>query len=369
MKTKVVVVHADRDPVPGVRNPGPHQLYRNPRVTVEERVLGSLNPDEIRVKMIYAGLCGTDVHLTETNPDTGYVRCSAPARIPAEGRVLGHEGVGRVLAAGSHVRHVRPGSYVTFESIIHCGYCDVCRRGNFNQCLRARLFGLEKDGLFGSVVDIPSILTHNVTALVKTDAGLRAAACVEPASVAYVACENTRVAGGDMVVVFGAGPIGLFAALLCDRVFGASSVYLVEPVEFRRKFAAKWIKHVYDVDEFLERCPRNVDVVLEASGCMANISRLFRRISANGRVALLARGGESLILDAVDHMITNAISVIGSRGHLGGAFARILTLYQSGRLDPGGIVTEVLDGPDKLCAMLKTPEVILQRNCKILVRF
>ncbi len=353
----------------GVRRPGPHQLYRNPRVAVEEREMGELNPDEIRVRMIYAGLCGTDVHLTETNPATGYVRCSAPARIPPEGRVIGHEGVAQVLACGTHVRHVRAGSYVTFESIIHCGYCDVCRRGNFNQCLRARLLGLEKDGLFGTIVDVPSILTHNVTAIADLDEGLRAAACVEPAGVAYVACENTGVSGGDTVVVFGGGPIGLFAAMLCDRIFGAGSVHLVEPVEFRREFARKWIPHVYDVEEFFENAPKVADVVLEASGCMSNVSRLFRRVSANGRVALLARGGESLTLDAVDHMITNAISIIGSRGHLGGAFARILNLYQSGRFNPGDVATEVLDGPEALCAMLTTPEIILGRNCKVLVKF
>lgn len=369
MKTKVVVVYADRDPLPGIHNPGPHQLYKNPRVIVEERELGDLNPDEIRVKMVYAGLCGTDVHLTETNPDTGYIRCSAPARIPDKGRVIGHEGIGRVLEVGTHVRHVKTGSYVTFESIIHCGYCDVCRRGHFNQCLRARLLGLQKDGLFGTIVDVPSILTHDVTKLVSNDKALQAAACAEPAAVAYVACENTHVSGGDVVVIFGAGPIGLFSALLCSYVFGASSVHLVEPVAFRREFAARMVDNVYDVEEFFDSLPRVVDVVIEASGCMTNITRLFRRVNANGRIALLARGGESLVVDASDHMITNAISIVGSRGHLGGAFARILSLYESGRIDLNKIITDVVNGPDALCSMLKKPETIVQRNCKIIARF
>jgi threonine dehydrogenase-like Zn-dependent dehydrogenase len=368
MKTRVVVVHADREPMPGVENPGPHQMYRNPRVCVEERELGELHPDEVRVKMLYAGICGSDLHLVESNPETGYIRSSAPARIPVEGRVIGHEGVGEVLEVGSHVRHVKPGAVVTFESIIVCHYCDVCRRGQFNQCRRARLLGLEKDGLFGTIVDVPSMLTHDVSEIAGDDRGLRAAACVEPAGVAYVACQNTHISGGDSVVVFGAGPIGLFTAMLAKGIFGAAVVYLVEPVGFRRELAKKWFRHVYDVDEFFSMPPKNVDVLIEASGAMDNVTRLFRQLSANGRVALLARSGKPLELDAVDHMITNQISIVGSRGHLCGAFASVLNLFKNDRIPLDTIVTETVDGPDELAALLGDPERVLDRNCKVLAR-
>ena len=63
MESRVVVVHADHEPLEGIADPGPHQAYRNPRVTVEERELGNLSSDEVRVEMVYGGLCGTDVHL------------------------------------------------------------------------------------------------------------------------------------------------------------------------------------------------------------------------------------------------------------------------------------------------------------------
>ena len=355
--------------MPGIENPGPHQLYRAPRLAVRERTLGELHPDEMRVEMILAGVCGTDTHLVQTDPQTGYIRCSAPVKIPPSGRIIGHEGVGRVLAVGSNVRHVRPKTVVTFESIIVCHYCDVCRRGAFNQCRRARLLGLEKDGLFGQVVDVPSMLSHDVTSLAESERGLRAAACIEPAGVAYVACRNTQVTGGDVVVVFGAGPIGIFCAMLAKRIFGASEVHVVEPVPFRRELARRWSDRVYDLPEFFEAPPRRVDVVIEASGQMNNVSRVFRRLNANGRVALLARSGQSLTLDAVDHMITNQLSIIGSRGHLCGAFASILSLYQAGRLPLDEIVTSVCDGIDSLQELLTSPARILEQNCKVLVRF
>jgi len=368
MESKFVVLHADRKPMEGFTNPGPHQIYQNPCVSVEVRELGDLHPDEIRVEMIYAGLCGTDVHLVETNPVTGYIICSAPAEIPPDGRIIGHEGVGKVIEIGSNSRNVKPGTYVTFESIIVCHYCDVCRKGQFNQCRHARLLGLEKDGLFGTVVDVPSMLAHDVTELGRSDKGLRGAACVEPAAVAYVACQNTHIAAGDVVIVFGAGPIGLFSAILSKNVFGASVVYVVEPVEFRRRLASKWSNEVYDIDEFFENCPEFIDVIIESSGDMDNIGRAFRHVNANGRVALLARSGAPLALTDVDHMITNAVSLIGSRGHLGGAFTNILRLYQNDQIPLDEIVTNVVNGPEELCGLLKSPERILQENCKVLVR-
>lgn len=151
---------------------------------------------------------------------TGYSRSSVPAEIPLEGRLIGHEGLGQVLAVGANIHHLEPGHYVTFESILVCHYCDMCRRGHFNQCRQAKLLGLEKDGLFATVTDVPAAATHNVTELVKGEQDQKALAYVELASVAYLACENTHISGGDVIVVFGAGPIGVYCAMLAKLVFG-----------------------------------------------------------------------------------------------------------------------------------------------------
>lgn len=369
MKSEKVVLYADRKPMKGVANPGPHQMYCHPHLEVEQRELSEVGVDDIRVEMIYAGLCGTDLHLVEENRDTGYVRGSAPAEIPAEGRVMGHEGVGRIIETGSNVRHVQQGDFVTFESILVCHYCDMCRKGQFNQCRKAKLLGLEQDGLFGPVVNVPAMLAHNIRSMAKSEDGLKAAACIEPAGVAYVACENSRIVAGNTVVIFGAGPIGVLAAMLSKTVFGASLVHMVEPIEFRRKLASQWCDQVFDVEEYFQSAEQPVDVVIEASGYLSNVQRIFRSVNADGRIVLLARSGEPLTLDAVDHMITNAITVVGSRGHLGGAIDKIITLYCNGQLPLHEIVTEVVEGSGNLKKRLNAPEEILSRNCKVLGRF
>ena len=368
MESEVIVVYADKIPMEGVVNPGPHQIYKNPRVTVEKRCLGELQPDEL-VQMIYVGICGTDVHLTETNPSTGYIRSSAPSSIPTGGRIIGHEGVGRILSTGAKVKHLQAGAIVVFESIIVCHYCAACRKGNFNQCEQAVLLGMEKDGLFGTIVDIPAMLAHDVSALINTDNDLKAVACIEPAAVAYVACQNAKVQGGDTVVVFGAGPIGLFTAMLSKMIFGASRVHVVEPIAFRREFAKQWCDNVYTVEEFFANPPEKIDVVVEASGFLENVNRIFRHINANGRIVLLARSGMPLVLEAIDHMITNAIFIVGSRGHLCGAFSDILSLHKEGRIALDKIVTTVLHSPQELGDMLHHSDKILNEQCKVLVRF
>lgn len=368
MEVEALVVYAANEPMRGIVCPGPHQTYRHPRVVREKRTRGALLPQCIRVEMLYAGVCGTDLHLTQEDEATGYIKTSCPTVLPPEGRVFGHEGVGRVLEVGAEVRNLAPGALVAFESIEVCHYCERCRQGRFNQCRHSRLLGMESDGLFASVADVPASLAHDVTDLVRDDRDAQALACLEPAGVALVACQNAGIKPGQNVVIFGAGPIGVYCAMLARTLFSAASVRVVEPQIFRREFAARWADAVYSPEEFFASATDEVDAVIEASGCMENLDRVLPRVNANGRLVMLARSGEPLSLSATDHMITNAISLSGSRGHLCGAFHTLLNLYRENLFHPGRIVTDVVDGLGALADLLATPERMCAQSCKVLVR-
>ncbi|XKK15654.1 alcohol dehydrogenase catalytic domain-containing protein [Bacillus sp. AC79A.1] len=367
MEVKVVLIEADKEPVPGVKNPTPNQVYKNVKVLVKEKSLDSLHADEIRVEMKYVGICGTDIHLTTNNPETGYICSTAPLSVPKEGRIIGHEGVGKIIKVGSNIKHLKPGMYVTLESIINCNRCDVCRRGNFNQCRNAKLLGLEKDGLLGTVVDVPAQIAHDVTEFIDNDEDLMATACIEPAGVAYVACENAQIKAGDRVVIFGAGPIGILVAALSKSVFGASEVHVIEPIKYRRNFVKQWADKVYSNEEFLREGPQNIDVIIEASGFLENVEKIFRKIDANGRVVSLARSGTPLTIRDIDHMITNQITIIGSRGHLCGAFNSILRLQKARKINLSDIITKIVEDLDELKGLLENNEALTKENCKVLV--
>ncbi len=368
-ETSVLVAYAEKQPQQGVPSPGPNQLYRNPVLHIEDRKLSQLAPGYIRIEMSLAGICGTDIHVIQTTRETGYIKGTAPIDIPpASGRVLGHEGVGRVIETGSGVSNVKVGDYVTFKSILTCQTCKQCRSGRFNQCKHAKLFGLEHDGLFGTIVDVPATLAHCVSDLADSEHGLIAASCVEPAGVGYVAATATRVSPGDNVLIFGAGPIGALTAMLCREVFGAAEIHVVEPVAYRREFVTRWASHVYD-NEFFNGAVMShaIDVIIEASGVVDNVNYAFRRLAPNGRVALLARSGMPLTVQHVDYMITNTIKILGSRGHLGGAFNNILHMIRVGRLPLHEVVTNTISGLDTLKQCLEHPQAIVDNNCKVLV--
>ena len=244
-----VVLHANDEPMPGVIKPTPNQRFRNPELSIQEKELPELLDSQIQVEMLYVGICGTDVHLIESDPVTKYTLTSAPAVIPAQGRIIGHEGVGRIIATGKNVADLQANDIVSFTSIANCMRCDSCRRGNFNQCENALLLGMETDGLFGTRVNILASLAHNVSPFVRNDEDLKALACLEPAACAMNACSLAQILPGDTVVIFGAGPIGLYSAIISKKVFGAAKVIVIEPKSFRRKFAEDWCDVTFDSED------------------------------------------------------------------------------------------------------------------------
>lgn len=332
----------------------------------EERPLRPLPVGWIRVQMVHVGICGTDLHLLETTED-GYTRCSCPAHIPAAGRVLGHEGVGRVCAVSSGVERLVPGDVACLESIITCTTCEKCRQGAFNQCERSRLLGMEEDGLFSEYADVPASLAHCVNDIACTARDLEGLACVEPAAVAMLACTNAGISPGERVAVFGAGPIGFYVALMARTLFGAVRVCLSEPVELRRELGRRAADRVVRPEEFADD-DETYDVLVDAAGHLEGVSATIPRMKGNGRIVLLARTGQPFTTDGVDHVISKSLRIMGSRGHLGGAVEAVLELARSGRLDLRAPVTSVVDGLDGLAEMLRSPDACLTTNCKTLAR-
>ncbi|OUC52181.1 alcohol dehydrogenase [Eggerthia catenaformis] len=366
MNTDVLIVKAEKSPLTNSKVLLPNQLYKNPFLSIEQRKLCELEDNKIRLKMIYVGICGTDLHLVNNNKITGYITSSAPVDIPRDGRVIGHEGVGEVIQVGKNVRNIKTGMIVTLESIITCGYCEYCKNGNYNQCENSKLLGFETDGLMGNVVDVDASIAHDVTKYIKNEEDLKSMACIEPAGVAFVACENANILPGDNVVIFGGGPIGAYVAMFSRKIFGASEIYIVEPVEFRRKILKKWTDNVYEKVDYIKDNIENINIIIEASGELENINHIFESLAPNGKVVLLGRSGRELNLKNVDHMITNNIKIIGSRGHLGGAFFKIFKLYSKGMIDLNHIITTEIVGLSSLKEILTND--FIHMNCKAIVK-
>jgi threonine dehydrogenase-like Zn-dependent dehydrogenase len=207
-------------------------------------------PTDALVEIRASAICGFDLHL---------VRGSVPGMKP--GTILGHEAVGVVSDVGADVRNLRPGDRVVVASTIACGSCSYCRDGYFAQCDHANphgrragaaMFGGPKssgsfDGLQAEIARIPFA---NV-GLVKlpdhvTDDQAILLSDIFPTG--YFGAELAEVVSGDVVAVFGCGPVGQFA-ILSAFLLGAGRVLAVDNIPSRLETARSQGAEVINFDE------------------------------------------------------------------------------------------------------------------------
>lgn len=346
--------------------------YFYPKLKIENRLLPREVPENhLRIQPKVVGICGSDIHMVRTREDSQQIAFSAPMSISQQGRVIGHEGICQVIAVGSHVSDYKIGDWVVPSSIFNCGVCNPCTRGYFNQCTEAKLLGTQIDGLFTNLIDLNSRLFINVTKYIKNEQSLIAFSALEPAATSLQACDIALLSPNKNVIIFGAGPIGAYAAMLAKLIFKCDVIVVIEPSKKRRGLVEPWASSTYETfTDFLNSDFnfQEFDAVIEASGYLDNITKVFKSIKPLGNVVLLARSGKSLNLQYVDHLITNAISIKGCRGQLGGYMSRIADLYDSGVLPLNELIQPAGNGLENLLDLLQNcPSKILERYCKPII--
>lgn len=156
-----------------------------------------VEPDDVLIEVVAAGVCGSDVHVYEWTAGYDFMRSKLPV-------TLGHEFAGRVAAVGSAVEHLHVGQAVVVMPTTTCMKCAHCLSGQFDQCLTRTTTGLTKDGAFARFVTVPARACFELSP--QTDLSL--AALVEPLCIGDNAADIANLRLGDTVVVIGPGTIG-----------------------------------------------------------------------------------------------------------------------------------------------------------------
>ncbi len=209
-------------------------------------------PGEAVLKVGAAGLCGTDLRIYEKGHH----------RIPTgTTRILGHELAGEIVSVGEGVASLQPGMRVGVAPNMGCGVCTQCVSGWTNLCRDYTAFGISLDGAFAEymLVTAEAIRQGNVVPI-PDQVPLAEAALAEPLSCCFNGQEAVNVGRDDVVLIVGAGPIGIMHLLLA-RLSGARTLIVSELSEGRRRQAER---HGAD----LAVDPRQEDLqeaVLEAS--------------------------------------------------------------------------------------------------------
>ena len=306
--------------------------------------------DDVLVEVAWCGICGTDLHEYLVGP---IVTPVAPhpltgATLP---QTLGHEFSARVVDIGRAVTDVRIGDRVAVMPAIVCGRCDYCRRGFGHLCVKFACTGLS--AATGGLAQYAMLKEYQVSRLPDSVSDIEGA-LVEPASVAAYGVDRAGVHGGDVVLITGAGPIGVLSALYADAV-GASAVIVAEPNPHRAEFARKLdVGPVVDptADGFSDAIAeltdgRGVDVVAECSGSAAGLATGLNSVRAHGSIVQTGLHTKPATLDAMA-LSEKDVSLIGSWCYLITDWPRIIRLIASGKYPVARVVTAQIGLDDVL---------------------
>ncbi|AGB74602.1 MULTISPECIES: zinc-dependent alcohol dehydrogenase family protein [Rhizobium] len=182
----------------------------------------SAGPGEIIVRVLAAGICGSDRHM---------YKGEYPTAIPV---TLGHEFCGLVEEVGEGVSSFVGGELVTVDPNIACGTCPACRRGRPNLCANLTAIGVTRDGGFADYVAVPCSQAFTLPPDLDPVHG----AFCEPLACCIHAIDKAQIRPGDSVAILGGGVIGLLMVQLA-RLAGADQIILVTRQLSRREAALR----------------------------------------------------------------------------------------------------------------------------------
>lgn len=284
------------------------------RMRMEQRPVPEVGPDEVRMRVAWAGICGSDIH--------GYAGESG-MRVP--GIVMGHEASGIVDAVGASVDGFAVGDHVTYAPTMPCD--GSCGHTAENLCRELRLVGVTP-GLPGAFADYVVLPARRFFALGPL--GLAEAASVEPLAVGLHCAHQARVAEGDDVLVIGGGMIGQ-AAAQAARLRGAASVTVSDPLDERRAVAAAAGFESVEPGE-LEALGERFDCAIDAVGLPATLTSAVRGVRRAGTVALCGFGRPFAELKLYD-LIGHERRLVGSSCYTDDEFREVIAALADGRLD------------------------------------
>jgi D-arabinitol dehydrogenase (NADP+) len=288
-------------------------------------------PTDVLLKVVAAGVCGTDLHL------------HAGEFGPAYPLTPGHEIVGEVAELGSGVHGLRLGQRVTVDNTTACGSCIECRRARVAFCRNVVAQGVNAPGGFAEFVVAAAAKCFPVD-----DLPADVAVFTEPTACVVHGLDLLELPPGAQVLIFGAGPTGLIMTQLLARS-GASDVTVAAPTKAKLELAAtSGADHTVQVDRsdigaardgLRELAPDGFDVVVDATGALSVLEHASDLTRTGGTIFVYGMAAEN------DRWPVSPYDIFRRELTLKGSFAqqysfdRALRLLRGRRVDTSGLIT------------------------------
>ncbi|MEM1943487.1 MAG: zinc-binding dehydrogenase [Candidatus Caldarchaeum sp.] len=296
-----------------------------------------ISDDEVLVKVKAISVCPSDVRT---------FRGVYKSRIFEYGLdsygMSGHEWAGEILEVGPRIKHLQPGDKIVPEIIIPCGLCKLCRRGLTNLCIR------KKPVLRGYAEY--AVAKGFYSYKVPKNVSIQEAALTEPVAVSIRANMRTNCLPGDLVLVVGAGPMGLLNLMVAKK-FGFRVV--VSEINSERRRIARELGAdavVNPAEEKLEDVIKSegdglgADGVIMATGAKAAIESAVKVVRPFGTVVLFASTypKEDIVLDP-NTIHYGEINITGSFDHLPVDMERALVFMEKKEIDVMKIISKFFE--------------------------
>jgi len=308
-----------------------------PGMTVCDVPVPQYGPHDVLIKVHFAGVCGTDLHIWEWDRWASN-RLKPPV-------VIGHEFSGEIVALGRDAEStglLAVGDLVTAEGHVVCGHCLQCRLGDGHLCRRTQIIGVDRDGAFAEYIAMPA---SNVMRLdgIAPEVG----AIMDPmGNAVHTVLEGGAVVGAR-VLVLGCGPIGCFAVGVA-RAAGASLV-MASDFNERRLELAKAMGATVTLNPGHEDVVARVkeltggdgaDLVCEFSGHPSGHQQAFEAARLGGRVNMLGTPSRSTEVDFARDVIFKGLTLYGVTGRrMYRTWDEMQRFLRSGQLDPRPVIT------------------------------
>ena len=300
---------------------------------VEEVEKPTIGEDEALLRVKAAVICGTDLRILAS----GHFKIP-----PGTTRILGHELAGEVAEVGAQVRGLVLGTRVVIAPNAGCGRCEQCIRGLDHLCPSYEAFGISLDGAFAEYMRIPAAFIQRVNIVpIPERISYEEAALNEPFSCCYHGSRACRVVPGDVVLIVGAGPIGIMHLFLA-RLSGASTVIVSEMVVERRLQALEFGADLavdpskQDLLAVLGEVShgRGADVIIVAAPAPSAQEQSLDLAATRGRINFfggLPQGSEFISFKS-NRVHYREITVTGTTGSSNYEFHRSMEIIASGRV-------------------------------------
>jgi L-iditol 2-dehydrogenase len=264
---------------------------------------------DVLLKLVFVGICGSDVHYYETGR-VGTQVVIYPYRI-------GHECSATVAQVGRAVKNVKVGDKIAVEPAVSCHKCDQCRMGRENTCRHLQFLGTpgQGDGCLCEYMIMPEescLVVNNKLTLIQ-------AALCEPFTIGVYSVKQGQGLYSDKIAILGSGPIGL-SCMTVARIQGTGKIYMTDKLDYRlavaKKHGADWTGNPDKSDivkEISKIEPLGVDVVYECAGQQSTIDEGIGLLRPGGKIILVGIPRENRISVSIDQTRRKEITIVNIR--------------------------------------------------------